>query len=344
MKNGLKKSHCRWLTAVVMLLSLTLLTAGCGTGKIDTPQESGEAQPASVTFMLDWTPNTNHTGLYVAQEKGYFVQQKLDVKIIQPSSQGTLEQLVAAGQADFGISAQEQVTNARIQGLPLISIATILQHNTSGFASLATENIQTAKGFEGRTYGGWGMPSEEATLKALMQRENVDFSKVKMINIGDADQLISMDKGDIDFTWIFYGWTGIQAEVNGKQLNMIWLKDVDPALDYYTPVIVTSEAMIQQKPEVVRRLMQAVSQGYQYAAQNPEEAADILIKNAPEIDPDLVKKSQTWLSPQYQAEAVRWGEQKASVWKNYAQWLYDRQLIEKMIDTDQAFTNDFLPK
>ena len=334
-------------TTVVLGLSALLLLTGCGSnaqGQAASTQTPASSQPEKVTIMLDWTPNTNHTGLYVAKDKGYFAKAGLDVQIIPPSSQGTVEQLVATGKADFGISAQEQVTDAREQGLPLVSIATILQHNTSGFASPASKNIHTAKDFEGKTYGGWGLPSETATIKALMEKDHADFNKVKMVNIGDADPIASMSKGDIDFTWIFYGWEGIQAELAGIPLNMIWVKDINPALDDYTPVIVTSEKMIQDKPDVVRRFMQAVSAGYQYAIKNPDDAANILIKNAPEADPQLIKKSQAWLSPQYQADAPQWGVQKASVWHNYAQWMYDHKLLDHMIDTDQAFTNAFLPK
>lgn len=330
----------------VLSLSALLMLTGCGTANPGTQNapSSTSSQPDKVTIMLDWTPNTNHTGLYVAQDKGYFSKEGLDVQIVPPSSQGTVEQLVATGKADFGISAQEQVTDAREQGLPLVSIATILQHNTSGFASLASKNIHTAKDFEGKTYGGWGLPSETATIKALMDKEKGDFSKIKMINIGDADPIVSMSKGDVDLTWIFYGWEGIQAELAGTKLNMIWLKDVNPALDDYTPVFVTNEKMTQEKPEIVRRFMQAVSEGYQYATKNPDDAANILIKNAPEADPQLIKKSQAWISLQYQADAAQWGVQKASVWHDYAQWMFDNKMLDKMIDTDKAFTNNFLPK
>jgi len=334
------------LMIALSLCALVLLT-GCGSNAqnsaVPTPTAT-PSQPDKVTIMLDWTPNTNHTGLYVAKDKGYFSKAGLDVQIVPPSSQGTVEQLVATGKADFGISAQEQVTDARGEGLPLVSIATILQHNTSGFASMTNKNIRTAKDFEGKTYGGWGLPSETATIKALMEKEKVDFNKIKMINIGDTDPIVSMSKGDIDLAWIFYGWEGIQAELAGTPLNMIWLKDVNSALDGYTPVFITNEKMILDKADVVRRFTQAVSEGYQYAIKNPDDAANILIKNAPEADPQLIIKSQTWLSPKYQADASQWGVQKVSVWHDYTQWMFDQKLIDKMIDTDKAFTNDFLPK
>ncbi|MFZ3101872.1 MAG: ABC transporter substrate-binding protein [Desulfitobacteriaceae bacterium] len=330
---------------LTLLIIPILLLSGCGTGLSGSsvPSDTTTKPLTPVTLMLDWTPNTNHTGIFVAQDKGYFAKEGLEVKIIQPSSDGNVEQLVATGKSDFGVSQQENVTTARANNLPIISLAAILQHNTSGFASPTTKNILNVKNFEGKTYGGWGLPSEDAILTALMQKGKADFSKIKMVNIGEVDQLTSLTK-DIDLTWIFYGWTGIEAELRHQALNMIWLKDVDPALDFYTPVMITNEKMTQSKPELVRHFMKAVSDGYQYAISNPQKSAEILIKNAPEANPELIRSSQTWLSPKYQAEAPRWGEQKSAVWQGYAQWLVDRKLLPKMIDPAKAFTNDFLPK
>ena len=328
------------LLPILMISILTL--SGCGVGAT-SPAPTATKPLTTVTLMLDWTPNTNHTGLFVAQDKGYFAKEGLDVKFVQPSSSGNVEQLVAAGKSDFGVSQQEQVTTARANDVPILSIAAIIQHNTSGFASPTSKNILKAKDFEGKTYGGWGLPSEEAILKALMQKDNADFSKIKIINIGEADQLTSLTK-NIDLTWIFYGWTGKEAELRKQALNMIWLKDVDPALDFYTPVLITNEKMTQAQPEIVRSFTKAVSEGYQFAIKNPSESAEILIKNAPEANPDLIRSSQAWLSPQYQAEAAQWGLQKTVVWERYATWLVERKLLPKMIDPSKAYTNDYLPK
>lgn len=326
----------------ILILFLIIAFSFVSVAGCSKPAEQPE-DLIETTIMLDWAPNTNHTGLYVALEEGYFQAEGLDVSIVNPSSQGTLEQLVATGNVDFGISHQEQVTTARISDLPVVSLATLIQHNTSGFASLKNKNIQSAKDFENKIYGGWDLPSETAILTALMEKENLDFSKLEMVNIGESDQLVALER-DIDLTWIFYGWTGIQAEQRNQELNMIWLKDVDPALDYYTPVLITNESMIEQKPEIIEKLMKAVSAGYEFAIANPEKAADILIKHTPESDPEMIKQSQLWLSPQYKAEADRWGEQKETVWEGYAQWLYENELVPQKMESSKAFTNDFLPK
>ncbi len=327
------------------LLVAILVLAGCSSKSSDSTKDKvadSKKELKKITVVLDWTPNTNHTGLYVAKEKGYFKDQGLDVDIIQPGDTGA-DQLIATGKADFGVSYQEGVTQARVQGVPLVSIAAVIQHNTSGFASPVAKNIKTPKDFEGKTYGGWGSPVEKAVIDSLMKTEKADVKKVDIINAGDAD-FFTMVKKDVDFAWIYYGWTGIEAELRGEKLNMIYLTDYSKKLDYYTPVLATNEKMIQNDPDTVKAFVKAASQGYEYAIKNPDQAADILVKAAPDLDPKLVKKSQEWLADKYQDDAKLWGEQKLEVWENYSNWMSDRGLLEGKFDAKKAFTNEFLPQ
>ncbi|MBT2666278.1 ABC transporter substrate-binding protein [Bacillus sp. ISL-4] len=328
------------------LLTSLFLLAGCGAGGTNEKEEAskneGNEKLKKVSVVLDWTPNTNHTGLYVAKEKGYFKDQGLDVEIIMPGEAGA-DKLVASGKSEFGVSYQEGITQARVQGVPIVSVAAVIQHNTSGFASPEAKNIKTPKDFEGKTYGGWGSPVEKAIIDSLMKKENADVNKVDIVNTGDTDFFTSV-KRDIDFAWIYYGWTGIEAELRNEKLNMVYLTEYSDKLDYYTPVLTTNEKMIKEDPETVKAFVQAASKGYQFAIKNPDDAADILIKSAPDLDAKLVKKSQEWLADKYQDDAPRWGEQKLEIWKNYSDWMTENKLLEGDFDPEKAFTNEFLPK
>lgn len=327
----------KMLVLILTTMLMTLGLSGCQS------QDQGSTPGLTkVTVVLDWVPNTNHTGLYVARDQGYYREAGLDVEIIQPSDGGA-SQLIAAGQGDFGISYQEEVTVARSQNLPVVAIAAVIQHNTSGFASPVSKNIKTPRDFEGKTYGGWGSPAEEALIKAVMEQEGADFSKVNILNIGSSDFFTSIER-DVDFAMIFQGWTGIEAELRNVDLNYISLRDKHPALDFYTPVIITSEAMIRENPQLIEKFMQATARGYQYAIENPHQAAELLLKAVPELDPELIIASQEYLAGEYQADAPRWGEMKSSVWKAYADFMFANQLIEQNIDADKAFTNQFLPE
>lgn len=318
------------LFVTVVIFAVVLLT-GCETKK-------------EITVLLEWTPNTNHTGLFVALDKGYYIEEGLDIIITQASEIGCAD-LVAAGKGEFGISHQEEVTTARTakNPLPLKAIAAILQHNTSGFASLKEKNIETPKDFEGKKYGGWGSPFEESMLKGLMQKYDADFEKLTMVNTSAVDFLTNVQK-NVDFSWIFYGWDGIAAELNGVSINFIKLRDIDEHLDYYTPLIISSESYIEQNTEKVRKFLKAASRGYEYAAKNPVECAEILLKYAPEIGREMAIASQKYLSDEYIADAQKWGVMKQEVWENYANWMYERGLIENQLNVEEAFTNEYLPE
>jgi ABC-type nitrate/sulfonate/bicarbonate transport system substrate-binding protein len=325
--------HMSLVVILVMIITLTLTSCGSPSTKELIP----------VKLMLDWVPNTNHTGIFVAQTKGYFKEAGLAVEIIQPGEVYP-EAAVAGGAADFGISFQENITLARADSVPLVSIAAVLQHNTSGFASAARLNIKSPADFEGLRYGAWGSPFESPTLEVLMKYSGADFSKLKMVQTGYTDPFALIQENQIDLAWIYYGWQGFQAKQQGIDLNVVMMKDYfDCVPDYYTPIVIASEDTIAKRPEVVRAFLQALSRGYDFAAKNPDESAKILIDAVPELNAELVKASQQWLSPYYKAEAPRWGEQKESVWQDYSDWMVEHGILSAPISASDAFTNKFLP-
>ena len=298
---------------------------------------------SEITVLLDWVPNTNHTGLYVALEKGFYQEEGLLVNIIQPAEGGPAA-LIAAGQGEFGVSYQEQVTFARTspEPLPVVAIAALIQHNTSGFASPVEKGITRPRDFEGKKYGGWGSPVEEATIKALMEIDQADFTKTEIVTIGAIDFFAAVQQY-VDYTWIYYGWDGVAAELRNFPINFILLQDYAPELDYYTPVIITSEKLLESEPELARQFLRATEKGYQYCMENPELAVQDLLKHAPEIDREIAIASQKYLAKQYQADAPYWGVMEARRWEDYARWLYERGLIDRMLEVVTSFTNSYLP-
>ena len=323
------------LPLIIVLLIIALITSACGS--------PADEELIPVTFMLDWVPNTNHTGIFVAEANGYFEEAGLAVEIIQPGEVYP-EAAVASGTADFGISFQEMITLARVDDVPVVSIAAVLQHNTSGFASAADLNVSSPADFEGLRYGAWGSPFEDPTLEVLMNCAGGDFSQLEIVNTGWADPLALIAEGQIDMAWIFYGWQGFQAQQQGVDLNVVMMEDYfDCIPDYYTPCVIANEDTIANKPEVVKALMEALSRGYDFAIQNPGEAAELLLAAVPELDAELVKASQDWLSNYYQADAPRWGEQKESVWQDYTDWMVEHGILSASISVSDAFTNEFLP-
>jgi ABC-type nitrate/sulfonate/bicarbonate transport system substrate-binding protein len=320
------------LLSIALLFCFTVITfQGCKTSSTLT----------NIKVLLDWVPNTNHSGLYVALEKGFYEEVGLHIEIIQANEGGT-SQLIGADQGTFGISYQEEVTFAREKGIPVKAIATILQHNTSGFASPVEKNIQSPKDFEYKTYGGWGSPVEIATLKALMEKYNANFETVDIATIGAVDFLTATQKV-VDFAWIYYGWDGIAAEQKNIDLHFIDLGKEHESLDFYTPVIIANDDLILSNPDLIKKFLEATQKGYLFCIENPDEAANTLMKYTPESDPEIILASQKWVNEYYIDPPTPWGYMEQQRWDLYTTWLYENELIETMVDASDMFTNEFLP-
>ena len=328
----MKKLHLIFM-ALVLSLSLT----ACGGGE---SADSGSALK-EVTLVLDYVPNTNHTGIYAAQELGYFQQQGLKVNIIEPGDNDP-STLCAVGKAEFAVTYQENVTYARTasEPLPIRAIAAIIQHNTSGFVSDTEKGILSPKDFEGKVYAGWQAPSEEAVLKAVMAAAEADFSKLTMVG-ATGSGLDAMGQ-DIDFQWEFEGWAVINDRMKGYEMNYIPVKDLDSRLDYYTPVLITNEKMISDQSETVQSFVTAVKQGYEYAIAHPKESAELMYKVIPDTDSEFLLESQTFLSEQYSLDSAVWGMMKDEVWDGYTKFMEEYGLIDHFISANQQYTNQFI--
>ncbi|MDO4466761.1 MAG: ABC transporter substrate-binding protein [Bacillota bacterium] len=332
------KKCLKCLLAFVMSLSM----AACSSNV-----SKEEPSLKKVTLMLDYTPNTNHTGFYVAQEKGFYEEAGLEVEIIEPGDNATTT-MVATGKANFGVSYQEDTTYALTaqDPLPVKAIAAIIQHNTSGFVSLKDANIQSPKDFEGKTYAGWGAPSEEAVIEAVMKKSNAKFKKLNIVGAdgsGFASLSAKTGKNKVNIQWEFYGWAVMQGLMDGYELNYLPCSELDERLDYYTPLIITNQDMISNDAQTVRAFVQATKKGYEYAIGNSVEAATILHDKAlPDVDLEFLKRSQSYLSEQYAKDASSWGLMKDSVWDNYTNFMFEYGLIDHTIEASSQYTNEFV--
>ena len=307
-----------------------------------------EKDTEKITFCLDWTPNTNHTGIYVAQAQGYYEEAGLDVEIVQPPEDGSAL-MCAAGQAQFAIQAQDTMAASLALDDPLgiTAVAAVIQHNTSGIISRAGDGIDTPAGLTGKTYSTWESPIELDMLENVVNGDGGDFSKVTLIPNDITDEPAALAAHQTDAIWVFEGWGYINSEVEGVECDYFNFADVNPVFDYYTPVIIANNDYLESNPEQARAFMEATAKGYEYAAEHPEEAADMLIagdntgslKGAEE----LVKKSQEFLSAKYIDDADSWGVIDADRWNAFYSWLYENDLCEKDL-TGIGFSNDYLPQ
>lgn len=333
-----KKLACYILGLVTLLLACLVHPIG------SLEASSTKGKLTSLDFVLDYTPNTNHTGIYVAQAKGYFKDQGLKISIVQPPEDGA-PSLVASGKAKFGVAYQDTLAPAFAlkKPLPVTSIAAVIQHNTSGIISMADNPVTRPKDMEGKAYATWGMPIEQAIVKNVIKKDGGNPSKLKMLPEASAN-IYNMKKADYNCIWVFYAWDVMSAEVNHIDYKYFAFKDINDTFDYYTPVLIGNNAYMKAHPKETKAFLKAVKKGYEYAVAHPKEAADILLKAAPELDKETVYKSQEYLKDQYIADAKRWGEFDSQRWNRFYKWLYDEKLIERKIPKDFGYTNDYLPK
>ena len=328
------------LFALLLTVIFVLGLAGCGS-------TAGKQEDNTITIVLDWTPNTNHTGIFVAQAKGYFEDAGLKVNIVQPPEDGAVT-LVASGKAQFGVSFQDSLAPAFVgdAALPVTAVAAVIQHNTSGIISRAGEGMHTPKGLEGKKYATWDLDVEKATIRDVMKADGGNFDLVQLIPSTVTDEVSAMQSGSVDAIWIFYGWAGVACQVAGLNTDYFEFADIDPAFDYYTPVIIGNDAWLAEHPEQAKAFVAALSKGYTDAANNPKEAADILMNAAPELkaNSQLVYASQQYLAKEYIADAARWGEFDGSRWAAFFNWLNKNDLLAEKIDPNHGFTNSFLPQ
>jgi ABC-type nitrate/sulfonate/bicarbonate transport system substrate-binding protein len=331
------------ITATLVLLvgGVSLALVACGTS-------AGKA--TDVKLALDWVPNTNHTGIYVAQQGGYYRQHGVNVTLV-PYGSTAPEALVASGQVQFAVSFQEYVAINRAAGQPLVSVAAIIAHNTSGMAVLAKSGITRPAQLQGKRFASSGDPAESAVITTMLAHDGVAQPSYKSIQVQDASHTALVNSA-ADFVWIYNGVEGVQAQDEGVNLTTFNPSDYGVP-DFYSPVLITSEQEIREHPDVVRAVVQATAQGYSYAMQHPHDSADILLQRSGGTlfaDTQQAYDSQAFQSAHYSDKAACWGQQVGATWANFGHFLYsagvlvdaNNKPLASEPDYAAMFTNQFL--
>ncbi len=347
-----------WLTialpvvvVVIVIAILVLRGTGSTTGN-GAPTQAGTQAPKKMTSMklaLDFTPNPNHTGVYVALENGWYREQGIDLTIL-PFSQNTFpDTLVSTGKADVGISGTEGVVLDAAANQKVVSIATITSHNKSYLVTRADSSIQRPRDLDGKTYGGYGAPYETPIMSDVIQHDG-GKGQFKSVTLG-TDAIQALNSHQVDFAWVFK-LDIVAAEQQGIHLKAYPVTSYGVP-DYYSPTFITSQTEITDKADLLHRFMMATARGYEFARTSPQEAAQLLIKGAPKgtfPDTKLADASQQALSPLYADSGHKWGIQDAQAWQGYVKFILPTGSVKdaanktvSQIDTAQLFTNQFLP-
>ena len=309
-------------------------------------------EPATVRLALDWTPNTDHTGFYVARSKGWYAAAGIDLQIL-PYASNAPETLLASHQAECGISFQDSLTFVVAKGADIVSVAAILQRSASAIGVMADGPIKRPRDLDGKTYAGFGYPNEVPTLKAVIKADGGtgDFVVATL----DSAAYEALYNKKADFTIPFTAWEGVEADLRGIDLRYFRFADYGFP-EFYQVVLACDRQWLEREPDAARRFVAATVQGFQFGVENPDAAADILVAENPGVfdaNPELPRASQQYLVDEgfLVDENDKFGTQTLERWQDYSEFLYEQGLLvgaDEMqltapLDYGSLFTNDFLP-
>jgi ABC-type nitrate/sulfonate/bicarbonate transport system substrate-binding protein len=331
--------------ALAAALLAGAVLAACGDdGSSSSSDDSAGGGLQEVTLMLNWTPNAQHDGIYLAQAEGLYEEQGIDLEIIEPGEEGS-DVAVGTGAAELGISQAESLLPAREQGVPVVSIATLFPVNDSTLMALADDDIGSPADLEGLTYGGFGGALETELISRLVECDGGDPDAVETVEVGNVDYLAGLEQDRFDVVWVFEGWDALRArEVEGADITTLPFRDYQDCIpNWYTPIVIAGEQIISEDPEMVTAFLTATAEGYLMAEEDPQAAADALLAAAPELDEELVRASADYHAPLFRNPGSSWGQQNPAVWEEFEVFLREAGLLTEQVDTNAAFTNARLP-
>ena len=324
----------RALILFSLLFIVTMVAAvACGD---DEPEELTQ-----VSLALDWFPWSNHSGLYVAQERGYFEEQGLEVNIYVPGDPSTVLQTVGAGRDDFGISYQPELLLAREQGIEAVSIMAMVQHPLNSVMALTESGIVEPKDLKGKKVGAPGLPSDEALIDTMLRNQGLTIDDVEMVNVG-FDLIPALISKNVDaIVGAYWVHESISATNQGFDLNIMRMEE-NGVPDFYELVIVASEEKIADDPDTVLKFVKAVTKGYKDAIADPLDAVAVLKSVKPETDLEIENPGVALLAPLWATDNGVFGWQEQARWDEFANWMVASGRLSSADGASAAYDNSFV--
>ena len=326
--------------------ALVAALAACGSSSSTSaaPGASSSPAPRNLTVLLDWFPNPDHVALYLAQNKGYFAAAGLNVTLQAPSDPSDPPKLVSTGKVELGISYEPETFLSRQAGLKVTAVAALIP--TALNSILATKNspVKSISDLGGHTIGDAGLSSDEAFLKAIFAKYNIDPSTVKTINL-KTSLITAMVAGNVDAT--IGGYRNIEA----VQLQMMGLEPlVVPVTDAGVPnydelVVIANSDRLASDPayqQLVRDFLSALAKGAEAAQASPADAEAAMATVAKGYDAATLAKMVQTTVPLLKGTGPMLSMDPTQ-WDTFGQWMLTNKLITAAIPTSDVMTTKYLP-
>lgn len=341
---------------MILLLSLFLVACGDATNTPNpvttasgstvstTAASTASTGKTAVTLALSYIPDVQFAPYYVAQDKGYFASEGLDVTF-QHGTVDNLMGLVGQGKIQFALASGDEVIQARAGSIPVRTVATQYQKYPVALASLKGKGLTTPASLKGKTIGIPGQfGSTYIGLKALLASANLTEDDIKEVTIGFT-QREAISQGKVDGAMVYSMNEPVQLAKTGVAVDVI---EVSGVTNLASVGLITSEAMLNSNPQLVQKMVRAIQLGIRDTIANPDTAWDSSVKVAPDSkgsDPDLSKQVLKEMVKFMSADTVKgqpFGYSDPKVWDTTAQFLLNNKLIRAKVDAATAFTNDFI--
>lgn len=319
----------------LLAASLCLTLSACGN------PEPAKA-PDEVTLQFKWTHQTQFAGYYLAQEKGYYARENINIHFLEGGVGVDLTQRLVSGQADFAVLAPEFICMAGSRGLPVKAISAIYRRSAVVFAAMAESGIVRPIDFLDKTVAA-GDPSGsqmdfQIQFLAMMNRLGLDLARVKIVPYDPA--YTDFSNGLVDVTPCYSTGGLIKMRRKGLKLNLIWPSDY--GVHFYSDTLAATDKTIAEKPDLVARFLRASLQGWQEAVQNQEDAVTATLKYAPEAERELQTAMMEAMLPLVHTGEDHIGWMKPEVWQEMVRLLAQQGLLPNPLDPKDTYTLRFL--
>ena len=312
--------------AVALLAAVLLLVAGGGCG--GDGAEPGV--PKGATLMLDFTPNAVHSGIFVAQERGFFEHAGVELEVRQPGESSDAPKLLAAGRAELAILDIHDLGIAREQGLDLVGVAPIVQRPLAAVIARGDGPVRRPAQLEGRTVGVTGLPSDEAVVHSAVRADGGNPSQVDRVTIG-FNAVAALAAGRVDAATGFWNAEGVALRRQNIPIRIFKVDDFG-APAYPELILTTSRQILDEDPALIDAVVKATERGYAFTVANPDAALDDLLAANPALDRAEQQAQLTALLPDLQPAAF-----DPQVLREWSAWDVEHALLDNPVNVAQAF-------
>ena len=331
--------HLRIPAIALAVLALALALAACG-----AKSEEGGSERESLSLTLDFYPNPDHAGIYMAQKRGYFEEAGLDVSIAAPSDPAAPVKQVAAGRTDLAITYEPEVALAREQGLDVVAVGALVDRPLTSLIWLRESGIKGVSGLKGKTVATAGIPYQEAFLKTILARVHLSPEDVKAVNVGFG--LIPALAGGSAQAMLggYRNVEGVDLRERGKA-PVVTPVDQLGVPTYDELVFVANREKLEEDPEKIRLFFAALQRGTEAASEKPGEATKAITEANPDLEPKLaaaeVKATLPLLSARERGKP--YGYMDPAQWEAFVGWMRDNSLIEALPKAGELLDDGYLP-